>query len=91
MRGLWRNRRGKTSGLVGKKQSGSQFLRSQEPGQQAPNSKFQAPKKNQAPSSKTDRDRPWPPQLFSGFEILNFSGAWGLLLGVSLSGAKIFT
>src|SRR5438876_9698994 len=54
----------------------------------APNSKLQAPKKHQAPSSKTDRRAVCPGICLRGlvFEIWNFSGAWGLGLGVSLSG-----
>src|SRR5882724_9365990 len=59
-----------------------QFLRKLEK-VKAPNSKIQAPKKQQAPSSKTCRRL--PRHLFWGllFEIWNFSGAWGLVLGVS--------
>jgi len=42
------------------------------------------------PSSKTDRRAVCPGICFSGLglEIWNFSGAWGLLLGVSLSGSS---
>src|SRR6185436_16804032 len=58
--------------------------------QQAPNSKLQAPKKHQAPSSKTD-PRAVGPGICSwglGLEIWNFSGAWGLVLGVSFNGGE---
>src|SRR6266705_2777795 len=65
----------------------SQFLRSCEPRQKAPNSKLQAPRKHQAPSSKTDLRAVCPGICFWGlvFEIWNFFGAWGLVLGISLS------
>jgi hypothetical protein len=68
----------------------SQFLRIQEPRQQAPNSQFQAPKKHQAPSSKTDLRAGGSGICFWGlvFKIWNFSGAWGLVLGVSHSGGS---
>src|SRR5712664_4704875 len=55
-------------------------------GDQAPNSKLQAPKKHQAPSSKSDL-RAVCPGICSwdlGLEIWSVSGAWGLGLGVSL-------
>jgi len=56
----------------------------------APNSKLQAPKKHQTPSSKTDLRAVCPGICFWGlvFEIWNFSGAWGLVLGVSLNGGS---
>src|SRR5438128_9643268 len=55
---------------------------------QAKSSKFQTPSSNETPSSKL-KNRPArrsPRHLIWGlvFEIWNFSGAWGLLLGVSL-------
>jgi hypothetical protein len=53
---------------------------------QPKSSKLQTPKKRQAQSSKTDL-RAVCPGIFSlglWLEIWNFSGAWGLLLGVSL-------
>src|SRR5206468_11565800 len=55
--------------------------------QKAPNSKLQAPKKHQAPSSKTDLRAVCPGICFwgLGLEIWNFTGAWGLVLGDSLS------
>src|SRR5436309_12209088 len=61
----------------------SQLLRSSELGQQAP-------KKHQAPSSKTDLRAVCPGICFwgLGLEIWNFSGAWGLVLGVSLGGGS---
>jgi len=57
---------------------------------QAPNSKLQTPKKHQAPSPKTDLRADSPGICFwgLGFELWNFSGAWGLVLGVSLSGGS---
>src|SRR5439155_18534668 len=76
--------------------SPDQFLRSKEPRQQAPKSMFQAPKKHQAPNSKSDLRSVCPGVCFWGlvFEISNVSGAWGLVLvlGVSLSdGSKAET
>jgi hypothetical protein len=48
-------------------------------------SKSQAPKKHQAPSSKTGlRQSPWYLLLGLVFEIWNFSVAWGSEVGVSL-------
>src|SRR5439155_21721765 len=54
--------------------------------EQAPNPKLQAPKKHQAPSSKTDLRAVASASVFGlgCIEIWNFSGAWGLVLGVSL-------
>jgi len=56
----------------------SHFLRSSEPSQKDPNSKLQAQKPACAPIA---------PHLFLGFalEIWNFSGAWGLVRGISFS------
>src|SRR2546426_12476058 len=75
----------------GKRERGggrSSILRSQAPRQEAANSKLQAPKKLQAPSSKTNLRAVGLGICSSGlvFEIWNFSGGWGLVLGVSPSG-----
>src|SRR6185369_11532156 len=63
---------------------------------QTPNTKLQTPEKLQAPSSKLEaRAAVWSLELgislvfgswFLVFRFRNFSGAWGLVLGVSLSG-----
>src|SRR5881396_2423821 len=65
---------------------------------QTPNTKHQAPEKLQAPSSKLEaRAAVWSLELgislmFGAwclvFQFRNFSGAWGLVLGVSLSGGS---
>jgi len=59
---------------------------------QATSSKFQTPSSKEAPSSKlkTDLRAVCTGICFWGlvFEIWNFSGAWGLVLGVSLSGGS---
>src|SRR4030095_9173942 len=55
------------------------------------NSKLQAPKKHPAPSSKITR-APLPTSVFGvwWFEIWNFFGAWGLVLGVWIrAGSKL--
>src|SRR5436190_14884784 len=49
----------------------------------ATSSKLQAPKKHQAPSLKSDECAVVRRQLLR-FGIGNFSGAWGLVLGVSM-------
>src|SRR5438132_13359499 len=53
------------------------------PGNKLQNSKHQAPKKQQAPSSKTDPRGVCPCIRFWAlvFEFWNFSGAWGLGVG----------
>src|SRR5437667_636182 len=57
---------------------------------QGTSSKFQTPSSKEAPSSKLKNRaaRRLPRHLFWGLEIeiWTFSGAWGLVLGVSLSG-----
>jgi hypothetical protein len=62
---------------------------------QAKSSKFQTPSFKEAPSSKL-KNRParrLPRHLIWGlvFEMWSFSGAWGLVLGVSLSGGSVKT
>src|SRR5206468_4166177 len=57
---------------------------------QAKSSKFQTPSSKEAPSSKL-KSAPFAPASVLGvwcFEIWNFSGAWGLVLGVSLGGGS---
>jgi len=60
----------------------SQFFRSREPGQQAPNYKHQAAKKHQVPNSMAGRRAVSAVFWVWCFWIWNFSGAWGLVLGV---------
>jgi len=57
---------------------------------QAKNSKLQAPKKQQAPSSKTDLHAVRPGICFWGLRLenWNFSGDWALVLGASLGGGS---
>src|SRR6266496_31477 len=67
---------------------------------QATSSKFQTPSSKEAPSSKPEaRAVVWSLELgislvfgawFLVFRFWNFSGAWGLVLGVSLAPKKLF-
>ena len=61
------------------------------PRQKRPNSNLQAPKKHQAPSSKTELRVVCHGICFGGlgFEIWNFSGALALVLGVSLGAGRV--
>jgi len=70
------------------REGASRLLRSREHSKKLPIPKLQAPKKHQAPSSKTNLRAVGLGICFSGlvFEIWNFSGGWGLVLGVSPSG-----
>src|SRR2546422_2654390 len=66
---------------------------------QTPNTKHQAPNSREAPSSKLEaRAAVWSLELgislvfgawFLVFRFRDFSGAWGLVLGLSLGGGSI--
>ena len=86
------NRRG-SSLLPGsqawRKEGVSQFLRSCEPRQKAPNSKLQAPKKHQVPNTKLQTPEKLQARSTGrGLELgaWDFFGVWSLVFGVSIAG-----
>src|SRR5256885_1527989 len=85
-------------GARGSRSTSSKFQLQAPMKHQVPNTKHQAPNSREAPSSKLEaRAAVWSLELgislvfgawFLVFRFRNFSGAWGLVLGVSHSGGS---